>query len=282
MCPLPAVPSSRARVHSSGMKAWSSLEAADRTAGRPEPPLLTPKLARALERERQDLVMSLRALASILREPQPARGPEEAVLARILDAQLVQLSVLSGDVIEALHLEEGAAGSKIPVDLGAAMESALGRGIRPVLVDRIERAHVMAHPQPVMQLLTSCIALAQRMAEGPVRVSIRRTGSSGSVEVEVPVVRRALPRALWEARILLLRRIARAEGGRLFVRSSPGALKVVISFPAINAMGNGHDAEQPPAVRSRRSGSFRLLQTGPDSGERALAPEDRQGFEERR
>ncbi|MFN2614251.1 MAG: hypothetical protein ABR552_05460, partial [Actinomycetota bacterium] len=78
--------------------------------------LLRRETVRALSREHQDLVLSLRALSAILREPQSNDEESEAILARILEAELNQISVLDGELLSALRLELGDPGAVRELD----------------------------------------------------------------------------------------------------------------------------------------------------------------------
>lgn len=192
--------------------------------------IVPPKLARALERERADLVMSLRALAAVLKEG-GGDPHEEAIFARMLDAQIVQLAILSADLIAALQLEDCEFGSPVAVSLPAALESALAASAgRPVVVGDIQSVSVMGHPQVVVRLLQSSLAMAHRVAERSPTVSVRAHTTSGAVVFEIPTGERGFPRSLWNARFRLLHRITRAEGGRMRTRHSMHGVTLTLAL----------------------------------------------------
>jgi hypothetical protein len=194
--------------------------------------LVTPEALRGLERDHRDLFMSLRALSALMREPDPA-GPEgEPVLARILDAHVHQMGTLVGEITTALRVERDDAGAPRIVDLGRAVETAVRRSARRVLIEVSDPVTVQAHPNVVAQVVASVIALALRSADGRVTASALPSGRDGVLLIRVPGGDAHASLERYGARFDLLRRLVSSEGGRLTLgRADQGAV-IRITFPA--------------------------------------------------
>lgn len=197
------------------------------------PKLITLETLRALDRESRDLVMSLRALAALLHDPDPASSDDKAwepVLANILDAELNQLATLMGDMTAALRMEHSATGPRRTIDLTRALESAVRRTGSRVLVRMSEPLRVAAHPEIVSQAITSAVSLALRTADGRVSAVCRRRGDDAGVSISIPMGEQAHWNR-FDARLGLLRRIVGAEGGRVSVDHKADAMIVTLWFP---------------------------------------------------
>lgn len=197
--------------------------------------LLSAEIVRALDRDHRDLVISLRALAALLREPPPDPAGESPVLARILDAELNQLAILMGEVAVALRVEERAAGPVRPVDLRRTLDSAVRRSGRAACVrldesPRPDDVVVCGHPDVIRQVVASALALVLRAAEGPIVAGARRSGREAVVWMRAPVAAGSPSWTRWSWRVGLLRRIVAAEGGRLTVERTPTCVAFRIAF----------------------------------------------------
>ncbi len=210
------------------------------------PKLITPDTLRAVDREYRDLVMSLRALASLLHEPDggtAASRPDdegepdghgkawEPVLANILDAELNQLAVLMGDVTAALRVENEVIGPVRHIDLSRVLETAVRRAGSRVLVAVADPVRVAAHPEIVSQAVSSALSLALRSADGRVTAVTRRRGDDGVVVITVPGDEQYWGRL--DPRLALLRKIVAAEGGHAGVQHRPGFIVLTLSFPTV-------------------------------------------------
>ncbi|MGH2830830.1 MAG: hypothetical protein ACRDJM_10140 [Actinomycetota bacterium] len=199
--------------------------------------MITPDTLRAVDREYRDLVLSLRALASLLHDPDPNAPADpdtawEPVLANILDAELNQLAVLMGDITAALRVESDAPGPLGRVDLARVLSSAVRRTGCRVLARVEEPVPVQAHREIVSQAVASAISLALRVAGGRVTAAAKRAGKDGAVTVTIPIG--DSPNwSRWDARVGLLRRIVAAEGGKVSMeRRGVKAAILTLSFPA--------------------------------------------------
>lgn len=193
--------------------------------------LVTPDVLRGVEREYHDLVISLRALAALLREPDPDGSTGEPVLARILDSELNQLDVLVGELTAALRLEAGEIGPTQPVDLARALSSAVRRSGNRVLAEMKEEAVVAGHPLVVGRAVAGAVALALRIAEGRVVATASTTHAHGVVSIRVPAEGESRTLTRFGPRVTLLRRIVAAEGGRLTLERSRDHLVIRLAFP---------------------------------------------------
>lgn len=198
------------------------------------PKLITLETLRAVDREYRDLVMSLRALAALLHDPDPAsRDAENAwepVLANILDAELNQLATLMGDVTTALRVEHAATGPRRSIDLTRALESAVRRTGSRVLIRMCEPLRVAAHPEIVLQAITSAVSLALRTADGRVSAVCRRRPDEGGVTITIPMGEDTHWNR-FDARLGLLRRIVGAEGGRVGLDHKKDGMVLSLWFP---------------------------------------------------
>lgn len=198
------------------------------------PKLITLETLRAVDREYRDLVMSLRALAALLHDPDPQGGDHdkawEPVLANILDAELNQLATLMGDVTAALRVEHSATGPRRSIDLTRALDSAVRRTGSRVLVRVCEPLRVAAHPEIVAQAIVSAVSLALRTAEGRITASTKATDHEGGVVVTIPIGAEGRWNRL-DARLALLRRIVGAEGGRVSIAHRRDAMVLHLWFP---------------------------------------------------
>ncbi|HEX9694798.1 MAG TPA: hypothetical protein VGB64_00625 [Actinomycetota bacterium] len=197
------------------------------------PKLITLETLRAVDREYRDLVMSLRALASLLHDPDPGAPDDRAwepVLANILDAELNQLATLMGDVTAALRMEHSATGPRRSIDLSRALESAVRRTGSRVLTGLGEPVRVAAHPEIVSQAIMSAVSLALRTADGRVSAGTRRRDDEAGVAITVPMSEERHWNRL-DARLSLLRRIVGAEGGRVAVDHRSDAMILNLWFP---------------------------------------------------
>lgn len=181
-------------------------------------PLLRPETIRALSREHSDLILSLRALATLLREPETVSVEEaETILGRILQAELEQVSVLDGEVLTALQLETGELGAPREVDLAACLRAAARKSGRMTIVEAAGPVRVRGHPEVIEQEIASALALAQRIADDIVHACAERTARGGAVRIRVATAQDELNRARHDERIALLHRMVRAEGGRFLI-----------------------------------------------------------------
>lgn len=199
--------------------------------------LITPEILRALDREYRDLVMSLRALAALLREPDPAEEHSEPILARILDAELNQLSILTGEMTVALRLEYGEAGPPRPIDLARVLSSAVRRCGNRALAEVSDPAPITGRPAIVGQAVASALALGLRTAEGRVVATAAATGRQGTVSFQVPLDRDARSWSRFGPRIALLRRIVAAENGRFTTERAADHIVLRLAFPARPELG---------------------------------------------
>lgn len=183
----------------------------------------------ALEREHVDLVTSLRALCAVMREP-----PGDAVLARILDAELHQLDVLGGEMLTAARLDSGRADPIEEIDLSKELRRCAKRVARPVTLEVRGRVLVEGHMHIVRQSIASALALAFRIADGPVRATAFAHGRHGVVLVSCES---AQPMTSQNARLALLHRIVRADDGRLIVNRKNGAFELRLTYTAQPAAG---------------------------------------------
>lgn len=199
------------------------------------PKLITLETLRAVDREYRDLVMSLRALAALLHDPDPGEGADrekawEPVLANILDAELNQLATLMGDVTAALRVEHAATGPRRSIDLTRALESAVRKTGSRVMVRVCEPLRVAAHPEIVSQSIISAISLALRTADGRVVASTAATCDEGAVTITIPIGMDGHWNRL-DARLSLLRRIVGSEGGRVSMTNRPESMVLHLWFP---------------------------------------------------
>lgn len=204
-----------------------------RMARHMRPKLITLETLRAVDREYRDLVMSLRALAALLRDPEPAADESKAwepVLAGILDAELNQLATLMGDVTTALRVEHAATGPRRTIDLTRALESAVRRTGSRVLIRMCEPLRVAAHPEIVSQAICSAVSLALRTADGRVSAVCRRLPDEGGVAITIPMGEETHWNR-FDARLGLLRRIVGAEGGRVSLEHKRDAVVLSLWFP---------------------------------------------------
>lgn len=176
----------------------------------------------ALEREHADLVVSLRALCAVMREP-----PGDAVLARILDAELYQLDVLGGELLTAARLDTGRAGAREDVDLSKELRRGAKRVARPVSLEVRGRVVVDANAAVVRQSVASALALAFRLADGPVRATTFARAHDAVVLISCASTR---PTSTQNARLALLHRIVRAGGGHLVARREDDTLELRLTY----------------------------------------------------
>ena len=190
--------------------------------------ILEGETLRGVEREYRDLVLSLKALAALLRE-EPA---EDHVLPRLLEAELNQLSVLVGEMCTALKVEDR--GARIRrIDLAQAVDQATRRSGVHVVLGQTESVAVEADPEIASQVIQSALALSVRMADSPVSVRSRRVPGGGEVLVEIPVEMRGAPSGKHrDTRLHMLRQLVALEGGRLVSRRKGLGVELRLWFPA--------------------------------------------------
>lgn len=203
--------------------------------------MLEGETLRGIERDVRDLVLSLRALTALLRSDAASEEHEEAILARILDAEMNQLFVLVGEVTTALKVEERGAQPR-SLDLMQALHQAARRAGVHVILRLGEPVLVSGDPEIVSQVIQSALAIAVRMAEG--RVTVRADESpngGGTVVINVPAPS-APPARKRDARLHLLRRLIAVLGGRFTVDHGSSTQLMKLFFPP------------PEKARSHRTG----------------------------
>jgi hypothetical protein len=181
-----------------------------------------------MSREHRDLLLSLRALASILREPDRNDEETEAILARILEAELNQVSVLDGELLTALRLERGDPGALREMDLARVLRTCARKTGRMMAVETRGAVPLRAHEAIVVQAICSGLALAHRIADGPVRAWAERREGGGSIKITTTTNGEPLPQ---DERIALLHRIVRAGGGRFVIeRNADDGVTLHLTF----------------------------------------------------
>lgn len=208
--------------------------------------LVTPEALRGLERDHRDLFMSLRALSALMREPDPEGIDGEPVLARMLDAHVHQMGTLVGEITTALRVERDDVGAPKVVDLSRAIETAVRRSARRVLIEVGEQVHVQAHPNVVAQVAASVISLALRSADGRVTAATMGGRADGILLVRVPGGDAYESLQRYGARIDLLRKLVAGEGGRLTVGRASGGAVVRIAFPSAPVAQAGTGGRRQP------------------------------------
>lgn len=206
--------------------------------------ILEGETLKGVEREYRDLVLSLKALAALLRE-EPAEDP---VLTRILESELNQLSVLVGEMCTALKVEDHGPRLK-RLDLTLALRQAQRRAGVRVDVSGDDAVVVEADPEVASQAIQSALALAVRLADGSVTARALPARSGGEVVVEIPVEMRGTRTKHRDARLHMLRRLMMSEGGRLVVRREGAGLRIGLWFPSPN------DVQYLNTRRSRHVGT---------------------------
>jgi signal transduction histidine kinase len=188
---------------------------------------------RLIEREFQDLLMSTRALAALLRDDANQRPPSEHILVRMLESEINQIGILSGELCTALKLEDH--GPRLRgVDLAETLVQAAQRLRMKVTLDVGEAVPVTADPEAVMQVVQSALALAVRLGEegGRATVGARPSDDGGEIVVRVPGAPQSLAARRRDARMAALRSIAAMQGGKLIVQTVKDDLAVRVWFPS--------------------------------------------------
>lgn len=177
---------------------------------------------------------------------------EEAAGAGHADAVAGAIAVtddLARTVEELLRLARDPSGSQVPVDVGPLVEQTVTRyagppGRGPSVAVRDEGLRVAASAAAVRQILGVLIDNAVVHGEGAVTVEVRRSGTAVAVDVadegalgegSDPFRRRsaAETRAGHGIGLVLARRLAEAEGGRLRLRStSPTVFSLLLRTAA--------------------------------------------------
>lgn len=196
---------------------------------------------RGIEREVRDLVLSLRALTALLRH-EPEAEQEDPVLARILDAELNQLAVLVGEVCAALKVEDHGPRTR-SLDLSKALHQAARRSGVRALVRVDVPVQISGDPEIVSQIIQSALAIAVRIADGRVSAHVERTSGGGAVQIVVPGRSEHPGARKRDARMVLLRRLMSAQGGRLSLERTGEATLMKLWFP------------KPDDLQQRRAGS---------------------------
>lgn len=192
--------------------------------------LISRETVRALWREHRDLILSLRALTTLLRDPDMNDAESEQILARILDAELQQVAVLDGELITALQLETGDVGPVQPFDLGRTLRAAARRSGRLMVVETRGAVPVTGHERIAQQTIESALSLAHRIADGPVRAWAEARAGGGSVKVST-VVGPDSANLERDERVALLHRLVRADGGRFVIeRTANDGLVLHLTF----------------------------------------------------
>ncbi len=191
--------------------------------------MLEGETLRGIERDVRDLVLSLRALTALLKNEAATDDREEAVLARILDAEMNQLVVLVGEMTTALRMEERGVQPK-SLDLMQALHHAARRSAVNVVLRRGEPVRASGDPEVVSQIIQSALAIAVRMSERRVTTRAETTPGGGCVIITVSDVAHAARRR--DARIALLRRMIGMLGGRLSVDHRDETLRLKLFFPS--------------------------------------------------
>lgn len=200
--------------------------------------ILEGETLRGIERDVRDLVLSLRALTALLKSDAAREDPEEAVLARILDAELNQLVILVGEVTTALRVEERGIQPK-PLDLMQVVHQSAKRSAVRVILRLGGPIPIAGDPEVLSQVIQSALAIAVRMAEGNV-VARAEPSSGGGGTVIITVGDAAQPARRRDARLHVLRRLVSMLGGRLTMDQVDAKLTMKLVFP--------------PAARARRTG----------------------------
>jgi len=185
-----------------------------------------PKDVAAMAREHTELVASLRALCAVMRE-----GPADVVLSRILDAELHQLAVLGGEMLADERIGGGRPGPIEEIDIARELHREIRQTGRIIDIEVRGRVLVEGHPLLVRQAISSALAFAHRVADGVPTATAYAADAFGSILIGIPVHDdgSALRN---NARLGILHRIARAEGGRMRIERSPAALTIRLAFPA--------------------------------------------------
>ncbi|MFN2642985.1 MAG: hypothetical protein ABR548_14035 [Actinomycetota bacterium] len=202
--------------------------------------LIAGETLRGIEREVRDLVLSLRALTALLRS-EPAAEHEDPVLVRILDAELNQLAVLVGEVCTALRVEDHGTHSR-SLDLSRALHQAARRVNVRALVKLGAPVPVSGDPEIVSQIIQSALAIAVRLADGRVTAEAEERMGGGVVLVKVPRDADQVTTRKRDARMVLLRRLMSAQGGRFTIERQGNEIHMKLWFPK-------------PASKLRRVGS---------------------------
>lgn len=190
---------------------------------------------RGIEREVRDLVLSLKALTALLRH-EPDAEHEDPVLTRILEAELNQLAVLVGEVCTALKVEERGPRPR-SIDLSQALHQAARRSGVRALVRVGEPVPAAGDPEVVSQTIQSALAIAVRISEGRVTVHAERAPGGGYVQINIPAELRGPGARKRDARLMLLRRLLAAQGGRLSISRRTGSMTIRLWFPHSTSAG---------------------------------------------
>ena len=196
---------------------------------------------RGIEREVRDLVLSLRALTALLSSGRSSEH-EDPVLARILEAELNQLAVLVGEVCAALRVEDQGTVQR-SLDLSKALHQAARRSGVRALVRVGLPVFVSGDPEIVSQIIQSALAIAVRIAQGRVSARVEQKPGGAVLSVDVPKPGRQPGSRKRDARLVLLRRLMTAQGGRLTLERRGDAVVMKLWFP------------RPEDAREQRAGS---------------------------